>query len=108
MQKMALEACSEYGVTEASRGFGVSRATLNRLRNPKPKQKTERHNHRRLTDAEEQTVLDILTNDRFMDESVPEVYATILDEGTYLCSQRTMYRVLERVYHVRPPSQPNR
>lgn len=101
MQKMALEACNEYGVTEASRGFGVSRATLNRLRNPKPKQKTEGHNHRRLKDAEEQAVLDILTNDRFMDESVPEVYATILDEGTYLCSQRTMYRVLERHQAVR-------
>ena len=101
MMAMALEACNEYGVTEASTAFGVSRATLHRLRNPKPKQKAGKCNHRRLTDAEEQRVLDILTNDRFMDESVPEIYATILDEGTYLCSQRTMYRVLERHQAVR-------
>jgi len=101
MIKMALEACNEYGITEACTGFGVSRATLHRLRNPKPKQKAEKYNHRRLTDIEEQTVLNILTNDRFVDESVPEIYATILDEGTYLCSQRTMYRVLERHQAVR-------
>lgn len=101
MQKMAIEASNEYGVTAASIGFGVSRATLNRLRNPKPKQKVDKHNHRRLTNIEEQRVLDILTNDRFMDESVPEVYATILDEGSYLCSQRTMYRVLDRHQAVR-------
>ncbi len=29
-----------------------------------------------------------------MDCSVAEVYATLLDEGTYLCSMRTMYRIL--------------
>lgn len=101
MIEMALEASSEYGVTEASKGFGVSRAALNRRRNPKPKQKVEKNNHRRLTDCEERRVLDILTNERFMDESVPEVYASVLDEGTYLCSQRTMYRVLERHQAVR-------
>jgi len=101
MIDMALEACNAYGITEACTAFGVSRATLHRLRNPKPKQKAEKHNHRRLTDAEEQTVLDVLTSDRFVDESVPEIYATILDEGTYLCSQRTMYRVLERHKAVR-------
>ena len=101
MTAMALEACNEYGITEASTAFGVSRATLHRLRNPKPKQKAKKYNHRRLTDLEEQRVLDILTNDRFVDESVPEIYATILDEGTYLCSQRTMYRVLERHQAVR-------
>ncbi len=101
MMKMALEACKEYGGTEAAKAFGVSRAALNRLRNPKPRQKVEKYNHRRLTNIEEQAVLNILTNDRFMDESVPEIYATILDEGTYLCSQRTMYRVLERHQAVR-------
>ena len=101
MIDMALEACNAYGITEACTAFGVSRATLYRLRNPKPKQKTGKHNHRRLTDTEEQTVLDILINDRFVDESVPEIYATILDEGTYLCSQRTMYRILERHQAVR-------
>lgn len=101
MIKMALEAINKYGVTEACKGFGVSRAVLNRRRNPKPKQKAEKYSHRRLTDVEEQAVLKLLISERFMDESVPEVYASVLDEGTYLCSQRTMYRVLERHQAVR-------
>lgn len=102
MINMALETCEKYGVTEACKAFGVSRAVLYRQRNPKPSQNTEiKKNHRCLTDAEEQTVLNILTNSRFMDDSVPEVYATLLDENTYLCSQRTMYRILERNQAVR-------
>ena len=101
MIKMALDACEKYGTTEACEAFEVSRATLNRRRNPKPEQNTKKHNHRRLTDAEEEEVLNTLTSNRFMDESVPEIYATILDEGTYLCSQRTMYRILERQKAVR-------
>ena len=101
MMKLAIEASDTYGISESCKAFGVSRAASHLLRNPKPKQKTEKHNHRRLTDIEEKAVLNILTNERFMDESVPEVYATILDEGTYLCSQRTMYRVLERHQAVR-------
>lgn len=102
MINMALEACKEYGPTKACEAFGVSRAVLHRRRNPKPPQNTEnKKNHRRLTDVEEQTVLNILTNNRFMDESVPEVYATLLDESTYLCSQRTMYRILDRNRAVR-------
>ena len=102
MIEMALEASKEYGPTKACTAFGVSRATLHRLRNPKPPKNTKnKKNHRRLTDVEEQTVLNILTSNRFMDESVPEIYATLLDENTYLCSQRTMYRILERNQAVR-------
>jgi len=102
MIEMALDASTEYGVTEARKAFGVSRAALYRRRNPNPPNSTEnKKNHRRLTDLEEQAVLDILTSNRFMDESVPEVYATLLDENTYLCSQRTIYRVLERNQAVR-------
>jgi len=96
MRQMALDASSAYGVAEACRAFGVSRASLYRLRNPKPKQNTRRYSHRRLTDLEEKEVLNLLSSDRFMDESVPEIYATLLDEGTYLCSPRTMYRILKR------------
>jgi putative transposase len=101
MIEMACAASEEYGPVAACKAFGVSRAVLHRQRNPKPKQTVIKSNHRRLTDLEEKRVLDILTNERFMDESVPEIYACILDEGSYLCSQRTMYRVLERHQAVR-------
>ena len=39
-------------------------------------------------------MLDALHSDRFIDDSPAQVYATLLDEGTYLASQSTMYRLL--------------
>ena len=48
-----------------------------------------------LSEEERQAVLDILHSDRFVDKSPGEVVPTLLDEGEYLCSERTMYRILE-------------
>jgi len=39
-------------------------------------------------------VLNELDSDRFVDRAPGEVVATLLDEGRYLCSERTMYRIL--------------
>jgi len=39
-------------------------------------------------------VLDVLHEPRFVDLAPAEVFATLLDEGCYLCSERTMYRIL--------------
>ena len=39
-------------------------------------------------------MLEVLHSERFIDHSPAQVWATLLDEGRYLCSQRTMYRVL--------------
>ena len=36
-----------------------------------------------------------ISGERFADQSPYEIYATLLDEGTYLCSIRTMYRILQ-------------
>ncbi len=33
--------------------------------------------------------------ERFVDKAPAEIWATLLDEGIYLCSERTMYRILE-------------
>jgi len=46
-------------------------------------------------------ILEILNSDRFMDQAVPTVYSTLLDEEEYMCSSRTMYRILERQKQVR-------
>src|SRR5581483_7639280 len=43
---------------------------------------------------ERQRVLDVLHSERFVDVSPEETWATLLDEGSYLCSPRTMYRIL--------------
>jgi putative transposase len=53
------------------------------------------HPPRKLTDTEYTTVLSVLNSERFMDEAVPSVHTKLLDEGKYLCSQRTMYRILK-------------
>jgi putative transposase len=39
-------------------------------------------------------VLAVLTSERFVDKSVAQTWATLLDEGTYLCSMSTMHRIL--------------
>jgi len=56
---------------------------------------------RSLSEDERQHVLDTLNSERFVDMPPTEVYATLLDEGVYLCSIRTMYRILEENKEVR-------
>jgi len=60
-----------------------------------------RRSHRRLREAEERKVLAVLHNERFVDRSPGQVYATLLDEGSFLCSERTMYRILEKHQEVK-------
>ena len=50
---------------------------------------------RKLPDEERAAVLAALNHDRFCNLAPAEVYATLLDEGKYRCSQRTMYRILD-------------
>jgi putative transposase len=56
---------------------------------------------RRLTDGERANVLKILHSPRFVDKAPGEVYATLLDEGAYFCSERSMYRILDDSKEVR-------
>jgi len=46
-------------------------------------------------------VLAVLHEDRFVDLAPAQVYATLLDEGRYLCAERTMYRLLADAHVVR-------
>lgn len=50
--------------------------------------------HRALSSDEVQQVVDVLYEIRFLDKSPAQVYAALLDEGRYLCSISTMYRIL--------------
>jgi len=49
---------------------------------------------RRLGDDERQAILDAAHSERFADLNAREIYATLLDEGRYLGSISTWYRVL--------------
>lgn len=84
------------GVVAACAALGVSRATFYRRRKPKSQERPPRpKSPRTLSAQEQQAVLDVLHSQRFVDQAPAQIYATLLDEGTYLCSIRTMYRILE-------------
>ena len=75
--------------------LGVSRATVDRRRRP-PARRTPRPRSaaRKLADEEKARVVEALCSERFVNRSPAEAHYTLLDEGQYLCSERTMYRVL--------------
>ena len=56
---------------------------------------------RALDPTERETILARLHEERFQDRSPAAVYATLLDEGEYHCSIRTMYRLLAEHGEVR-------
>ena len=93
---MAAQAlASRVGVAPACEALGVSRATFYRRKRPTPGHQQPRPMPARaLCQSERERVLDMLVSPRFVDRSPAEVLATLLDDGQYLCSERTMYRVL--------------
>jgi len=90
--------------TKACLALGVARVSayrfFRRKDNPAPP-KAPAKPERSLSEDERQHVLDMLNSERFVDMPPAEVYATLLDEGVYLCSIRTMYRILEENNEVR-------
>jgi putative transposase len=62
---------------------------------------TRRVSPRRIPDHERQAILDVLYSERFADLAVPQIHAQLLDEGQYLCSPSTMYRLLRENAEVR-------
>ena len=74
--------------------LGVSRASLHRHAGPPRTPRPRPRPARALSDDERAQVLDLLREPRFADLAPAEIYATLLDEGLYHCSIRTMYRVL--------------
>jgi putative transposase len=89
------------GTAKACTGLGVARATLYRQRRPRAATPVRRIPPLQLVDAERAIVLDTLMSPRFVDYPPAQVYAILLDEGRYLCSIRTMYRLLASMQAVR-------
>jgi putative transposase len=81
--------------------LGVSRATLYRSRGSAGMERPSKPSSRALSPEEKQQVLDILHSERFVDKAPQEIYAVLLDEGRYLCSIRTMYRIMKENGEVR-------
>jgi len=80
----------------ACEAIGLPRVSARRYRVPKmfgPRRPRPR-NIRKLTAEETQQVLDVLHSERFVDQTPHQVHAELLDEGKYIASTRTMYRIL--------------
>ena len=98
----AQELASLVGVAPACQALSVSRATFYRRKRPAPGHQQPRPTPARaLCESERERILDVLASPRFVDRSPAEVVATLLDDGQYLCSERTMYRVLAESQPVR-------
>lgn len=92
------------GVTAACEALGVPRSSFywaRETREREPESIPRPKPARALSDEEKRQVRDVLNSERFQDASPRQVWATLLDEGRYLCSWRTMYRVLEKHGEVR-------
>lgn len=89
---------------QACRLTGRSRASHYRAgkpREPKTPAPQRKPQPRELSEKEKAAVLAVLHSDRFIDMAPAEVYATLLDEGVYLASVPTMYRLLRAAGQVR-------
>ena len=87
------------GTATACRAVGWPRSSWYRTHRctpapPRPPRPASRPQPRALAPAERQQVLDTLHQERFWDAAPASVYATLLDEGVYLASVSTMYRLL--------------
>jgi len=93
-------------VSDACHAMGFSRSTFYRLTSL-PSQKSSEEagskqgSSRGLDPVERAQVRAILNHERFVDCTPYVVYATLLDEGQYLCSISTMYRILRENHEVR-------
>ena len=90
----AKRACAAFAVNERSYRHRRQRDE-GRLVLPPPAVPGPRRPHpAALDDDEKDLIVATLCEPRFVDLAPAQVYATLLDEGVYLCSERQMYRVL--------------
>ena len=105
MIETAEQLAQEVGVKRACQVLGVARSSLYRKRQKKVSELSKSFrpslSPRALSPNEKTIVREVLNSPRFQDQPPREVYATLLDEGQYLCSWRTMYRILGENQEVR-------
>jgi len=85
-------ACAAVGAAQA--GYYRRHRTSPAPTRPAPTPHRDRVQPRALSAQERQEILDVLHSDRFVDLAPAEVWAILLDEGRYLGSQSTFYRLL--------------
>lgn len=110
MIQAAQELAAAQGVAAACATLAVPRSSFYRAQPAPPAAEAARPelepaappaHPRALSPAEKTQVRDLLNSERFQDLAPREVYAELLDEERYLCSIRTMYRILAEYAEVR-------
>jgi putative transposase len=102
--RAAQELATAVGVAAACAALGIARASFYRQQATSPPAESNAHrprSARALDDQQRQELQGVLHSERFVDKAPAEIYATLLDEGMYLCSIRTMYRILDEAHEVR-------
>ena len=99
--KAAAELAPTAGISATCKALGVSRATLDRRGRPPAVRLPRPRPARALAPEEETAVLAALHAERFVDSAPAAIVAMLLDEGTFLCLVRTMYRLLDKHGEVR-------
>ena len=89
------------GITPTCTALGLPTATYYRRIKPKPAPARRPSPPRRLAAQERTAVLEVLHQPEFVDLAPAQVHARLLDRERYLCSERTMYRILEENHEVR-------
>lgn len=101
MIREAKQLSEKLDVSGACQALGVPRSSFYRAQKPSQSAPPPTTSLRALKPEEKERVREVLNSARFQDQSPREVYATLLDEGTYLCHWRTMYHILEENAEVR-------
>jgi len=101
MIQAAEQLAESVSVSAACQALGVPRSSLYRARQPKKARQPRPTPERALSQEEKVQVRQVLNSERFQDSAPRQVYATLLDEGEYLCHWRTMYRILDEHGEVR-------
>lgn len=91
-----IELAPTVGIQAACDALGVARSSFYRRQCPVAAATPRPAPPRALSSTERATVLEHLHEERFQDRSPAAVQATLLDEGIYHCSTRTMYRILKQ------------
>jgi putative transposase len=93
-----LEVAPPLELAVVCRALGLARSTVYRRRraeSPSPRRREPRAPPPRALSPEEQAqVVEVLHSERFVDRAPTQIVAALLDEEKYLCSARTMYRLL--------------
>jgi len=92
---------AQLGIAPTCAALGLARATFYRHRAPKHGPHQRRTPARALSPEQRGIIRGVLLEPRFVDLAPAEVWSTLLDEGQFLCSERTMYRILEEHDEVR-------